>query len=242
MLARSLAPNTLFRGRGMGGYKGGCDATTSACGMGDYETPEEVFPAAPLPGNWQVIYHGSNFMSYDPDASHYVNGSFVVWHLVDTVAKGGLMQIGYGPDADGRFHPRAVAALQHAGRWLATNGEAIYATRAMPARWNDTASPMVRYTRAKQGAAIYATVLRGFGAAPLPRDGRLRLACARPAPGSRVTLLGYEDEATRAPLPIAWEQQGSTVVLQVPADLEAHPAILDPGFVFKMEGQPVACG
>ena len=25
MLARSLAPNTLFRGRGMGGYKGTCD-------------------------------------------------------------------------------------------------------------------------------------------------------------------------------------------------------------------------
>ena len=43
-LARTLAPNTLFRGRGMGGYKGLCDAEKEACGMGDYETPEEVFP------------------------------------------------------------------------------------------------------------------------------------------------------------------------------------------------------
>ena len=49
-----------------------------------------------MPGNWQVIYHGSHFMSYDPDPSHYVNSSFIIWHLADVVAKGGLMQIGYG--------------------------------------------------------------------------------------------------------------------------------------------------
>ena len=33
-------------------------------------------------------------MSYDPVAAHYANGSFIVWHLVDIVAKGGQMQIG----------------------------------------------------------------------------------------------------------------------------------------------------
>jgi hypothetical protein len=27
------------------------------------------------------------------DPSHYVNGSFIIWHLVDVVAKGGLMQV-----------------------------------------------------------------------------------------------------------------------------------------------------
>jgi len=98
--------------------------------MGDYETPEETFPDKPVPGNWQVIYHGSNFMSYgedaalaaaararaaraacaarasvltlfvtDPNPANYVNGSFIVWHLVDIVSKGGLMQIGYGASA-----------------------------------------------------------------------------------------------------------------------------------------------
>lgn len=67
-----------------------------AGGYGDYDTPEETFPDKPVPGNWQVIYHGSHFMSYDPDPSHYVNSSFIIWHLADVVAKGGLMQIGYG--------------------------------------------------------------------------------------------------------------------------------------------------
>jgi hypothetical protein len=35
-------------------------------------------------------------MSFDPVATHYVNGSYIVWHLVDIVAKGGNFQIGYG--------------------------------------------------------------------------------------------------------------------------------------------------
>ena len=69
-------------------------------------------------------------MSYDPDPSHYVNGSFIVWNLVDIVAKGGLFQIGYGPDRDGEFHPLAVAALHEAGDWLKVNGEAICASAA----------------------------------------------------------------------------------------------------------------
>jgi|EP01047_Picozoa_sp_COSAG01_P039100 hypothetical protein len=46
------------------------------------------------PSTRQVIFHGTHFMSYDPDPSHYVSGAFIVWHLVDVVAKGGLMQIG----------------------------------------------------------------------------------------------------------------------------------------------------
>ena len=80
MLARLVAPNTLFRGRGMGGKR-------EDGGYGDYDTPEETFPDKPVPGNWQVIYHGSHFMSYDPDPKDYVNGSFIIWHLADIVAK-----------------------------------------------------------------------------------------------------------------------------------------------------------
>jgi alpha-L-fucosidase len=60
-----------------------------------------------------------------------VNSSFIIWHLCDVVAKGGLMQIGYGPDVDGEFHPLAVKALEETGDWLKVNGDAIYATRAM---------------------------------------------------------------------------------------------------------------
>merc|ERR1712046_171730 len=146
-------------------------------------------------------------MSYDPVASHYVNGPFLIWHLVDIVAKGGQMEIGYGPDANGQFHPLAVAALEYTGRWLATNGEAIYYSRSLyqtdgTLRWNDTVSSQVRYTRSKDNSTIYAIALSGFGSEPT--GSRLALADVKPIPSSQIYLLGYEHESNRSRIPIDW--------------------------------------
>ena len=177
-------------------------------------------------------------MSFDPVMSNYVNGSFIIWHLVDIVAKGGQMQIGYGPDANGQFHPLAVEALEYAGRWLQTNGEAIYSSRTFvhgngTVSWQDSASGQVRYTRSKDNQTVFAIVLAGFGAAPTILGGELPLADLTITPGSAVYLLGYEHESNRTQIPIGWKAKpGGGVILQVPADCAAHPAILDPGMTF----------
>jgi hypothetical protein len=110
-----------------------------------------------------------------------------------------------------------------------------------PRRWRarplcEHARAQVRYTRSKDNATIYATALTGFGSAPT--GGQLPLADVVPAPGSQVFLLGYEDEGSRTPLPVAWSQQGGHAVLTVPADLAAHPAVLAPAMVFVIKGQP----
>ena len=119
-IARRLQPNCLFRNRGIGPY-------------GDYHTPEGWIPDSPKskesPLPWQVIYPLARWMSYDPDASQYKPGSWIVECLVDTVAKGGRFMVGFGPDRDGRFHPKAIEAVAYAGKWLEVNGEAIYRTR-----------------------------------------------------------------------------------------------------------------
>jgi alpha-L-fucosidase len=57
MLARSIAPNTLFRGRGIGGTK-------QEGGYGDYETPEETFPSSPMPGNWLATPSPPTFLCF----------------------------------------------------------------------------------------------------------------------------------------------------------------------------------
>ena len=75
---------------------------------------------------WMVIYPlAGEGISYEPDASKYKDGNWIVTNLVDIVAKGGNFMVGIGPDATGLFHPQAIAALQYAGAWLKTNGEAI---------------------------------------------------------------------------------------------------------------------
>lgn len=179
-------------------------------------------------------------MSFDPVAAHYVNGSYIVWHLVDIVAKGGNFQIGYGPDAEGQFHPLGVAALEYTGRWLETNGAAIYYTRPHfrangTMAWQDAAASQVRYTQSKDNTTVYATVLAGFGAAPTGAE--LTLADVAPTTGSAVFLLGYEHEGNRTEIPIAWKQQGEAAVLSVPSasELAAHPAVIDPGMTFVIK-------
>jgi len=115
----------------------------------------------------------------------------------------------------------------------------------MPEHWNDTASTMVRYTRAKGSTSrtIYAIALSGFGSAPLPQDGKLALACVEPDASSKIQLLGYKSEMTRQLLDIQWEKDAKTgnAIVSIPVDLDKHPSVMVPGFVFKIQGTPKSC-
>lgn len=53
----------------------------------------------------------------------------VIRQLCDIVSKNGNLLLNIGPNADGSFHPNAVATLKEIGAWLKTNGEGIYGTR-----------------------------------------------------------------------------------------------------------------
>ena len=72
---------------------------------------------------------------------------------------------------------------------------------------------------------------------------KLTLADVMPTPGSTIYLLGYEHEANRTRIPIEWSLRSgqvaaSGVVLTVPEDVAAHPAIIPPGMTFMITGKP----
>ena len=52
--------------------------------------------------------------------------------LVRTVAKGGNLEINFGPTGDGHLAASMTAPLLGTGRWLGVNGAAIYGTRGFP--------------------------------------------------------------------------------------------------------------
>lgn len=196
-IIRRLQPDVMFRCRGIGNY-------------GDYYTPEGFVPGAKentdMP--WMVIYPlaGEGIWSYEPDASKYKDGAWIVHNLVDTVAKGGNFMVGIGPDATGLFHPKAVEALQYAGAWLKTNGEAIFNTHPLPGDgWKE--GDNLRFTHSELGSAIYAIALQWPGE-------ELALHSIKLPPGATVTMLGNREvlpwhpdaaKGTVISLPARWQ-------------------------------------
>jgi hypothetical protein len=127
--------------------------------------------------------------------------------------------------AEGRAPEDAYAELVPGGEafsyleeWLDVNAEAVQGVVA--AGLPDEGA--FCFTRSADGRRTY-LITRGW---PGPQ---VRSKVLRPAPGSRITLLGWEDA-------LPWEQLGGTLVITTPremADEENHPCVQY--FVFRAE-------
>ena len=202
-MVRRLQPRVMMRNRGIQQY-------------GDYGTPEMSIPknadpsaaktAAGLEGRvmpWQLIYHIGRAWSYLPN-DQYQSKEWILSTLIDVVAKGGNMQVGFGPPQSGRWQREMVERLEYVGAWLKVNGEAIYATRPWT-RWNE--GDNVRFTRSKDDKYVYAIILNWPGKT-------LTLTSVRPEEGSPITMLGVAN-------PLKWHfTEGKGLTIELPDSLQ----------------------
>ena len=110
----------------------------------------------------------------------YLSAEKILDLLTDTVSRGGNLCLDVGPTADGRIPVVMQKRLVDVGRWLRSNGEAIYDTRP----WRLVSDPRanVRYTATDD--AVYAI------AAAWPTGDELVLEAPVPGEQAAVALLG----------------------------------------------------
>ncbi len=131
-LCRRLQPQVIVNNRvdvGRGGMGGMSDAGFA----GDYGTPEQEVPEKGLPGvDWESCITTNNHWGYNAYDKDFKTGQALVRLLIDVVSKGGNLLLNVGPRSDGTLPPEQVERLDHIGKWMAVNSEAIYATKASP--------------------------------------------------------------------------------------------------------------
>lgn len=96
----------------------------------NYLTPENRVPAEALPYPWESCIIAGGGWAWVPDPK-FMSGHDAIHLLVDIVVKGGNLLLNIGPAPDGTWPEGAYVLLDEIGRWMKTNGEAIYGTRAM---------------------------------------------------------------------------------------------------------------
>lgn len=183
-------------------------AINNRCGLpvSDFDTPEYETFSSVSERKWESN-QGMDPYSYGYNgatpASLYMNASTLVTTLVDMVSKNGNLLLDVGPKADGTIDATEVAHLLEAGRWIKTNGEAIFNTTYY---FVGAQSGALRFTQTKD--AFYILSLEK------PSD---TLVVDVPLPileGDVVTMIGggYSTE-------LAWKSVGEGVEIEIPTAL-----------------------
>ncbi len=116
-----LQPQIITNNRLGGGYEG------------DLSTPEQRIPATGTPGrDWETCMTMNDtwgFKSYD---DNWKPTQTLIRNLVDIASKGGNYLLNVGPTAEGEIPQPSIERLKEVGKWMAVNGDSIYATTASP--------------------------------------------------------------------------------------------------------------
>ena len=183
-------PNLLINSRLGGGV------------LGDFRTSEQRIPASAMLGRaLEVNMTINNSWGYNLTDLHWKSAQQLIRNLSDIASKDGNYLLNVGPTAEGEIPQPEVDRLLAMGRWLKTNGEAIYATEGGP---YSAPLPWGRTTQKKHpdgGTTLYVHVWEW------PMEGKILLpGVKQPAVSGR--LLAHGDAVTAAVTP-----EGLVVIL-----------------------------
>jgi len=138
---------------------------------------------------------------------HYKSARELIHYLVRAAGMGANLLLNIGPRPDGTIPPEAEARLREIGAWLATNGGAIYGTRAgpvAPRNWGVTT---------QRGDTVFVHVLDWSDPAlalPAPGAGKWK---ARMWPGGKAVQVSASRDGLTLTLPAGAESVDRIVAL-----------------------------
>jgi alpha-L-fucosidase len=171
----------------------------------NYQTPEQKIPEKQLDHPWESCLTLGNAWGFVPN-DQYKPSEVVIRSLVEVVAKGGSLLLGVGPKPDGTFPDIATQRLEEIGRWMKTNGKAIYNTRITPDYHNGN----TWFTQSKDGKVKNAVYC--FKADSLPA-GKVTWMGNLPKKGTKMVLLNTNQ-------PVKWVENGNNVIVSLPANFK----------------------
>ena len=131
-------PKLVWNNRLGGGYSG------------DTETPEQYIPARGYPGrDWEACMTMNDTWGYKQDDMNFKSTETILRNLIDIASKGGNYLLNIGPKSTGAVPEEEVVRLKEVGKWLAVNGESIYATQ--PTLFGDEAGSFSTTEKDKDG-------------------------------------------------------------------------------------------
>jgi alpha-L-fucosidase len=178
----------------------------------DFETPEYASFSDIRQKKWESCRGIGASFGYNrrEGADQHLTVENLVRSFVDIVSKNGNLLLNVGPTAEGAIPALQLERLLGLGRWLDTNGEAIFDTRPWQAAESRTLDGIdVRFTQ--KAETLYATLLAA------PQESRVVVSGLIGAPDTAVRLLGGD-------APLAWEQTEQGLAVQLPPALPPAPA------------------
>jgi alpha-L-fucosidase len=107
---------------------------------GDFSTPEQHITASAEGRAWETCMTLNNSWGFNRGDDAWKTPKTIVSNLATCALGGGNYLLNIGPEPDGSIPAASVSVLDAVGRWLDTNGKAIYNTERGSISGNDNAN------------------------------------------------------------------------------------------------------
>ena len=102
---------------------------------GDFSTPEQHIEASEAGRAWETCMTLNDSWGFNRSDDAWKSPKTIVNNLITCARGGGNYLLNIGPEPDGSIPRESVTILESVGKWLDTNGTAIYGTERLQADW-----------------------------------------------------------------------------------------------------------